>query len=160
MYIVEFQKRGLPHVHLLLFLHANKYPSPNDIDHIISAEIPSQKDDQELYKLVQNHMVHGPCGILRPTSPCMRNRCNGDGYPAYRRRNTGRTITKNGIIIDNRCIVPYNPKLLKKYQAHINIEWCNQSTSIKYLFKYMNKGYDRVTAIMVHDDNGTIYFSM
>uniref|UniRef100_A0A0R0HRF0 ATP-dependent DNA helicase n=1 Tax=Glycine max TaxID=3847 RepID=A0A0R0HRF0_SOYBN len=75
---------------------------------------------------------------------------------AIDRRNTGWTIIKNGIIIDNRCIVPYNPKLLKKYQAHINIEWCNQSTSIKYLFKYINKGYDRVTIVMVHDDNGTV----
>ena len=116
-------------------------------------------------------MVHGSCGILRHASPCMKEgKCSrfypkklqpttlidGDGYPVYRRRNTGRTITKNEIIIDNRCIVPYNPKLLKKYQAHINIEWCNQSTSIKYLFKYINKGYDRVTVVMVHDDNGTI----
>ncbi|KAH1127014.1 hypothetical protein GYH30_015842 [Glycine max] len=158
MYTVEFQKRGLPHVHLLLFLHANnKYPSPNDIDHIISTEIPSQKDDPELYKLVQNHMVHGPCGILRPASPCMKEgKCSrfypkkfqattiidGDGYPVYRRRNTGRTITKNGIIIDNR--------------SHINIEWCNQSPAIKYLLKYINKGYDRVTVVMVHDDNETV----
>ena len=116
-------------------------------------------------------MVHGPCGILRPASLCMKEgKCSrfypkkfqpttlvdGDGYPVYCRRNTGQTITKNGIIIDNRCIVPYNPKLLKKYQAHINIEWCNQSTSIKYLFKYINKGYDRVTAVMVHDNNGTV----
>ncbi|KAL2963053.1 hypothetical protein AAZX31_17G179600 [Glycine max] len=142
MYTIEFQKRGLPH-----------------------------EDDPELYKLVQNHMVHGPCGILRPASPCMKEgKCSrfypkkfqpttlidGDGYPMYRRRNTGQTITKNGIIIDYRCIVPYNPKLLKKYQAHINIEWCSQNSSIKYLFKYINKGYDRVTVVMVHDDNGTI----
>ncbi|KAH1137880.1 hypothetical protein GYH30_027747 [Glycine max] len=138
---------------------------------IISAEIPSKEDDLELYTLVQNHMVHGPCGIIRFESPCMKEgKCSrfypkmfqprtlldANDYPVYHRRNDGCTISKNGIIIDNRHIVPYNPKLLKKYQAHVNIEWCNQSTSIKYLFKYINKGYDRVIAAMVYDDNDEI----
>ena len=169
MYTIEFQKRGLPHVHLLLFLHPdNKYPSSDEIDQIISAEIPSQQDDPELYSLVKNHMVHGPCGTLNLGSPCMeKGKCSrfypkmfqphtildADGFPVYRRRNNGHTIEKNGVIIDNRYIVPYNPRLLRKYQAHINIEWCNQSTSIKYLFKYINKGYDRVTVVLIHEDN-------
>ncbi|KAI5387620.1 hypothetical protein KIW84_073638 [Lathyrus oleraceus] len=171
MYTIEFQKRGLPHAHILIFLHpSNKYPNPSDIDRIISAEIPDQDTNEELYNLVKTHMIHGPCGFANRSSPCMKDgKCSKyfpkqfqpetivdqDGFPVYRRRDNGHTVLKNGIQVDNRNVVPYNVKLLTKYQAHINMEWCNQSTSIKYLFKYINKGYDRITVAIVPNDDGT-----
>jgi hypothetical protein len=163
LYTIEFQKRGLPHAHILLFLHpSSKYPTPNDINKIISAEIPCPEKQKELYQLVKKHMIHGPCGGANNSSPCMLDtgKCSKyfpkkfqsktvvdqDGYPIYKRRANGHKIVKSGKTMDNSHVVPYNPFLLLKYQAHINMEWCNQCTSIKYLFKYINKGYDRITA--------------
>ena len=47
--------------------------------------------------------------------------------------------------------MPYNRGLLIEYQAHINVERFNRSQFIKYLFKYIGKGPDTVTAVMELD---------
>ncbi|KAI5403741.1 hypothetical protein KIW84_051055 [Lathyrus oleraceus] len=61
-YTIEFQKRGLPHANILIFLHpSNKYLRPEDIDRIISAEVPDPLKEPKLYNLVKTHMVHWPC---------------------------------------------------------------------------------------------------
>ncbi|XP_039822604.1 uncharacterized protein LOC120684800 [Panicum virgatum] len=65
---------------------------------------------------------------------------DNDGFPIYRRRDTGVKARKGGVELDNRWVVPHNLEVLKKFQAHINVEACNQSYLIKYLFKYCNKG--------------------
>ena len=151
-----------------MFLHPDdKDPSPSQIDKIISAEIPDKNSDPEGYEAVQNYMIHGPCGQAHPKSPCMvdkscakhfpKNFCtettiDEDNYPIYRRRDDGNTVDKNGVKLDNRFVVPYNRNLLVKYQAHINVEWCNRSRSIKYLFKYIHKGEDRTTVLIEAED--------
>jgi hypothetical protein len=174
VYTIEYQKRGLPHAHILLFLHPDvKHPTPIEIDRIISAEVPDLNKDPQAYDVVKQFMIHGPCGSINPNSSCMiGNKCSKhfpkrfysettideDGFPVYRRKNNGRFVEKNGIKLDNRFIVPHNIDLLVKYQSHINVEWCNRSRSIKYLFKYINKGPDRATLILeenLHVDGST-----
>ncbi|GJY26770.1 DNA helicase PIF1, ATP-dependent [Tanacetum coccineum] len=77
VYTVEFQKRGLPHAHILLFLEPeDKLTTTGHIDKYISAEIPDKDEDPELYQIVNDHMMHGPCGAERPSCPCtVNNKC-------------------------------------------------------------------------------------
>ncbi|XP_076945657.1 uncharacterized protein LOC143616823 [Bidens hawaiensis] len=146
-------------------MHANhKLPSVDYVDPFISAEIPYKNQDPELYYLVKEFMIHGPCGIQNKDCPCMIDgKCSknfpkkfrestcidGEGYPLYRRRKAGFFVEKSDVKLDNRSVVPYNKTLLKIFQAHINVEWCNQAGSIKYLFKYINKGHDRASICFV-----------
>ncbi|GBM72301.1 ATP-dependent DNA helicase pif1 [Araneus ventricosus] len=59
----------------------------------------------------------------------------------FRRRAT-EPVQVGKYSIDNRWVVPYNPWLLKKFNAHINVEVCASVKSVKYLYKYVYKGHD------------------
>ncbi|XP_072084546.1 uncharacterized protein [Arachis hypogaea] len=116
-YTIEFQKHGLPHAYILLFLHKDdKFPTAEDIDKIISAEIPDKETDPEYFDAVEKHMMHDPCGVAKKDSPCMENA---------------------------KCIRHF-PKRFVESTTIDDDDY--PSRSIKYLFKYVNKGHDRVTA--------------
>ncbi|XP_057432736.1 uncharacterized protein LOC130725533 [Lotus japonicus] len=107
MYTIEFQKRGLPHAHILLWLKdGHKMVTCADIDKHISAELPDPALFPKLSKAVSRYMMHGPCGLLM------------------------------------------------RYRGHINVEYCNKSNSIKYLFKYVSKGPDRVSVHITNENSG------
>ena len=103
-YVIEFQKRGLPHAHILLILQrADKFLTSDDYDSVVCAEIPNPVTCPDLYNIITRQMMHGPCGHLNPDCVCMdrdlrtctkhfpkqkseQTSAIEDSFPIYRRR--------------------------------------------------------------------------
>jgi hypothetical protein len=124
---------------------------------MISTELLNPETKKLAHETVARCMMHGPCGVAFPNAPCMEDgKCTKqyphkfqfemttdvNGYPIYRCRDTGCTILVHGVKLDNRWVVPHNVYLSTKYDAHINVEVCNNIRAVKYLFKYVYKGHD------------------
>ncbi|XP_074307245.1 uncharacterized protein LOC141642356 [Silene latifolia] len=124
------------------------------------AELPDATENPHLFSAVVRHMMHGPCGRKNPDNPCMINgmcknhyphefadtTTNGrDSYPIYRRRRTGVQVTVRKSRLNNRWVVSYNPFLLGKYDCHLNVEICCTIKAVKYMYKYVYKGHDRIS---------------
>ena len=82
LYVIEFQKRGLPHAHILIsFAAEDKLHGPDDFDSVVSAQLPDKKTHPLLYALVCRHMLHKECWRDHPDARCMRDgKCRFD-YP-------------------------------------------------------------------------------
>ncbi|KAI8536933.1 hypothetical protein RHMOL_Rhmol10G0295100 [Rhododendron molle] len=164
VYTIEYQKRGLPHMHLLLFLEGpDKIHTCAQVDKIVCAEFPDPIEDSSLFDTVKGCMVHGPCGARNPQAACMENgKCtkkypkafsetttmDQDGYPIYRRRSDGRVYVVRGHPVDNRDVVPYNAYLSRLFNCHITVEVCAGMRCVKYIHKYIYKGNDRATMVL------------
>ncbi|GBM15990.1 hypothetical protein AVEN_108588-1 [Araneus ventricosus] len=101
VYTIEFQKRGLPHTHILIVLRAaDKFSTSEHIDKFVRADIPSSIENLRLHEIVTKCLMHGPCGIDNPVAPCIEaGQCkkmfpkefrtettmNVSVYPLYRR---------------------------------------------------------------------------
>ena len=160
LHTIEFQKRGLPHVHILLWLEKTLLPS--DIDRIISAELPNQKEDPELYKVITTCNIHGPCGKdNNKDCQCMvdgkcskkypkpfqnQTICSDEGFPEYRRRKPADglppiTVKRGGTEypIDNSWVVAYNALLSKTFGGHVNVEVSNITNNIQSKVKILER---------------------
>ncbi|XP_022003440.2 uncharacterized protein LOC110900870 [Helianthus annuus] len=174
VYVIEFQKRGLPHAHFLLIMYPqHKINNVDHYDKVVCAEIPNKLTHPRLHEMVVKHMIHGPCGNLRSSSPCMQGDpkiCRfhyprqfneqmtqgEDSYPLYRRRDTGIEVDLRGQTLDNRWVVPYNPRLLMMFNCHMNVEVCSSIKSVKYLFKYVYKGHDKQVIQVDQSEPGVV----
>jgi Helitron helicase-like domain at N-terminus len=157
VHVVEWQKRGLPHAHILLILGRQSKPTAETYDNFVSAQLPDPVTHPRLAEAVKCFMLHGPCGVHNLNCPCMDRHTRSctkrypkeflahttdrqGSYPVYARPDNGRQVRKGNFSFDNRWVVPYNPYLLLKYNCHINVEICSSVTAVKYLYKYVYKG--------------------
>jgi len=177
VYTIEFQKRGLPHIHILIFINRQYcLQSPEQVDQVISAELPDPQTHPRLYRLVTKFMIHRPCGELNSSASCMQDRVcskkyprpfnttttiSDGGYPTYRRRDNGWTFQMKSPItgsnemieIGNQWVVPYNPMLMLMLECHANLESCMSVKAFKYIHKYIYKGHDRITMAFGEQNN-------
>jgi len=155
VYTIEFQKRGLPHMHILIFLQSgDKIHTPDQVDSAVWAHWPDPQSQPLLFETVKRCMIHtcgdrclenGKCSKNYPKPFQPRTSVNDEGYPLYSRPQNGQSYEVKGIVISNQWIVPYNPWLSAKYDCHINVECLASFATLKYVNKYIHKGSDRTT---------------
>jgi hypothetical protein len=103
VHTIEFQKRGLPHAHILLILHPDDAPqSIEDFDALVCAEIPDPVTHPRLHATVSTCMMHGPCGVLNRNAPCMENGKCSKHFPKEFLDETD--ASENGYVRMRRCV--------------------------------------------------------
>ncbi|XP_071916245.1 uncharacterized protein [Coffea arabica] len=141
-FFVSLGLKGACEVGLLDLNHVLIRPSteedynPEAYDMIVSAEIPDPDKQPHLNFLdFSDYTAY-----------------TEDGYPHYRRRMDDRCVRVRDHLLDNRWVVPYNPYLLALFDCHLNVEICSTVKLVKYLYKYVYKGHDRVS-FYIHSDS-------
>ena len=157
--VVEFQKRGLAHLHLLVWL----FDQPTDgaaIDRIVKAMIPPAGSLRDKVLRTNVHTCGPACreggrctkffpkavsAVTRLKDPTER----GD-FVQYKR--TAQMVTDSrGKIVTDGDMVPFNPWCTHRHGTHINVEIVASSKSPKYLTKYLAKG-GAIDRAMVAED--------
>ena len=150
---VEFQKRGLPHAHILL-KYSKDCVSPDDIDRVISARIPQTAGDAEIVRRFMIHPTH-TSNIINNIPPSSENplkycekwkdgvRVCRFGYPKPAQERTSfnpsnRVLYQRGE--GDAFVVPHCLPLLRKFECHMNMEIAGYGQLFQYLFKYIHKG--------------------
>ena len=111
--MIEYQKCGLPHMHLTTIIHPDNHPfNADQINQVIQAELPDLTLDstREFCALIMSSMLHSPCGTVNSRAPCMtistpgqpstyskrypfffqpETLLNRDGYPLYQCHDNG-----------------------------------------------------------------------
>lgn len=103
IYTIEFQKQGLPHMHLLIFFGVdNKMETAADVHRIICGEFPDLETDPLQFQTILHSTIYNSCGTKNQIATSMVDEIfcksslkalqgqitmDGNMYPLYQRRN-------------------------------------------------------------------------
>ena len=88
IHTIEFQKRDLSLIHLLIFLHPqHRIQDSYYINSMISAQLPDSQLQPLLFAKVTKYMLHSLCGVDNPQAKCMVNRKCSKCFPKKYREN-------------------------------------------------------------------------
>jgi hypothetical protein len=74
IYVIECQKRRLPHAHILIFFAEDCKPHIiEDVDRMINVELLYLETNKLAHETVTKCMMHGPCGATFLNAPCMED---------------------------------------------------------------------------------------
>ncbi len=149
---IEFQKRGSPHLHMVVWIE--DFPSfaseegLRRLDEICSCKLPD--DDPDLLQLIQQCQIHhhtNTCYKTKNSSVCRfsfpRKKCTSTILVTHSSddfiRNGGRIC-----ILQRReeesMVNNYNPTLLKLWKGNLDIQPCGTNEAIAYyIAKYISK---------------------
>ncbi|KAH3731467.1 ATP-dependent DNA helicase pif1 [Pelomyxa schiedti] len=128
LYVIEFQKRGLPHSHILI--RTNQAPSLSQLPTFICAELPNEATQPVYFQLIHSQMVHHCTASCSPNGGHCRRRFPGQitpqafiddhGYTHYRRTS-----------VQDQYVVPHNRELVEFSQCHTNVELLTGADTIR-----------------------------
>jgi hypothetical protein len=146
LHVIEYQHRGLPHVHIVYRLengpdHSDKEACVEFIDKYISAKKPNPNDIEYLQK-VEKCMIH-KCSNNQHNG-CLKNDICQKGFSPIPIPTTyfdERSYPIYAKPYEEDCyVVAHNKQMLIDSDCHINTEFCASNYSLIYLYKYLFKG--------------------
>ena len=165
VYVIEFQKRGLPHAHIVfkvsmyafvttpsspIFQQLRRNLNIEDIDSIVSARIPAHPG--RLRDLVLAHMIHSRDHLTKqPPARCNKNgRCCWD-FPhspcEYTQLNAKQGID-HARGPGDEWVATYSPALLLLWEGHLHVQAIFTVDVFLYIYKYLFKGPDHASVMI------------
>ena len=150
-YVVEFQKRGLPHAHILIILDDENKITDDNVDNFISAEFPDENTNPRLFENFQKFQIHTPCDTDEDAWRfCRFNRDSCEkrfpkdyeektfenpetGYSYYRRRNDNRGFYMTRRRMNNRKEVIEQRQMFERHGIIIGVH-IDENSSFKVPF--------------------------